>query len=453
MILYGERAARRRRRRALLALADALELAGHDGRRPDRHPRRRQRPRPARGRACCPNGRARPRRRAPLGGAASTRPAIAAALAARRARPPLYLLGVDPLRDLPDRAAWERALEHATHGDRPRGVPHRRRPRARRPSSSPPSPPPRRRARSPTPTVACSGCARRSPARARSAPEWSVLAELARAWARAARPLRSGAAASAALFDGRPVLRRPRRSRSSPATGVRWQERPQAAALPRRRAGPAAARPRAAPAPRERAPAPRRYRSIWAAPEVEASPALHFLIARQRVELRPPTPAPGRRPRRAGARRDEPARGRGRVALRDAVPAGRRSSSAGWPRSGADALRGRPSRSSPPRARRSRRRDRSRRRSRDARGRRLLRGVVDPDHQGARDLRRRAGDPAARASSTSASCSAASRAATGPTASAPTGSLQPLAEIVKFATKEELAAGRPRSAALSRSRR
>ena len=71
-----------------------------------------------------------------------------------------------------------------------------------------------------------------------------------------------------------------------------------------------------------------------------------------------------------------------------------------------------------------------------ARRRQLLRAVVDPDRQGARDLRDRLRDPADAHRATSASCSAASRAATARTASARSASLQPLAEIVKFAIKE-----------------
>ena len=47
---------------------------------------------------------------------------------------------------------------------------------------------------------------------------------------------------------------------------------------------------------------------------------------------------------------------------------------------------------------------------------------MDPDHQGARDLRRDLRRSCRSSSSTSASCSAASRAATAPTASAPSGS-------------------------------
>ena len=105
---------------------------------------------------------------------------IAAAAAAGELRA-LYLLHVDPLRDLPDRAAVGA------------GARARRRPSSRTPrflteglcehatSSSPPSPTPRRRARSRIPTGACSACARRSRAPTRCAREWQVLADLCRA--------------------------------------------------------------------------------------------------------------------------------------------------------------------------------------------------------------------------------------------------------------------------------
>jgi NADH-quinone oxidoreductase subunit G len=68
--------------------------------------------------------------------------------------------------------------------------------------------------------------------------------------------------------------------------GIRWQERPAAAAFP----APAhAAAVAAAPQPRETDHGLRlgTFRSIWAAPDVEHSPALAFLRARQRVEMAP----------------------------------------------------------------------------------------------------------------------------------------------------------------------
>jgi NADH-quinone oxidoreductase subunit G len=87
---------------------------------------------------------------------------------------------------------------------------------------------------------------------------------------------------------------------------VRWPERAQAAAFPDAGDAPrgtAEARPAAAPEPgaeREPAAAPEpgaaprnvglrlgTYRPIWAAPEVEVSPALQYTIAQQQLELSP----------------------------------------------------------------------------------------------------------------------------------------------------------------------
>jgi NADH-quinone oxidoreductase subunit G len=71
--------------------------------------------------------------------------------------------------------------------------------------------------------------------------------------------------------------------------GVRWQERDAASAFPAAGASPAAAeRPDTTPAPEANGRLRLgTFRSIWAAPEVEASPALKFLAARQRAELSP----------------------------------------------------------------------------------------------------------------------------------------------------------------------
>jgi len=72
--------------------------------------------------------------------------------------------------------------------------------------------------------------------------------------------------------------------------GVRWQEREAASAFPSGADAASAARPsQAAPANGASNGGLRlgTYRSIWAAPEVEISPALLFTIARQQVELSP----------------------------------------------------------------------------------------------------------------------------------------------------------------------
>ena len=196
-------AARRRRRAALLALADALGLAAHDGAGligiPDA-----ANGRGLREAGVLPNAGPGPRRAAARA-AASTRRRSPPALASGELTA-LYLLGVDPLRDLPDRARVGGRARARDDRDRPRRVPHRRRCASTRPSSSRPSPPPRRRARSPTPTAACSGCARRSPARARSAPSGRSSPSSPRASAptSASAQRRDG---ERRAVRGRPVLR------------------------------------------------------------------------------------------------------------------------------------------------------------------------------------------------------------------------------------------------------
>jgi NADH-quinone oxidoreductase subunit G len=117
--------------------------------------------------------------------------------------------------------------------------------------------------------------------------------------------------------------------------GVRWTERPQASAMP---AGerPVADEPKvatASTAPRAQAAASAaarngslklgRYRSIWASPEVEISPSLHYTIAQQQIELAPEDAT------RLGIANGETVevsqngtRLRGRAAVRTGVPAG-----------------------------------------------------------------------------------------------------------------------------------
>jgi NADH-quinone oxidoreductase subunit G len=112
-------------------------------------------------------------------------------------------------------------------------------------------------------------------------------------------------------------------------TGVRWPARPQASAMP---AGerPVPEEPKTAVAA---APPPvpgangalklGRYRSIWASPEVEISPALQYTVAEQQVELAPEDA------QRLGIVNGEAVevsqngtRLRGRAAVRSGVPAG-----------------------------------------------------------------------------------------------------------------------------------
>ena len=272
---------------------------------------------------------------APLDGGLDA-PAIASALSAGELTA-VYLLGVDPLRDLPDSAAWEDALEHATTV-----IMHaaflsdaiREHATVVFPSESAAE-------KEGTVTHPDGRVQRLRPAIARQGEvraEWSVLAELATRLGAERGPL-SGAAASAALFEAVPFYRELTLAELA-GHGVRWPTRPQAAALA---SGGAAARaPRPAPAPPRGRLRLGTHRSIWAAPEVEASPALHFLRARQRVEVNPADAAALRL--RHGAQMlvlDEAgASVAAEVALRDATPPGTAFLERGLAEHGAGALRG-----------------------------------------------------------------------------------------------------------------
>ena len=278
VVLYGERLLDGGAG-GLRALADALGLAAHDGAGligvPDA-----ANGRGLREAGVLPNG-GPGLADAQLAGGLDA-PAIAAALGSGELTA-LYLLAVDPLRDLPDRGAWEAALEHATtvvahaafltDGIRDHATVVFPAEAAAEKEGTVTHPDGRlQRLR---PAIARQGSVRA---------EWSVLAELLTRLGASAAP-RTGAMASAALFDAVPFYGDLTLEELG-GQGVRWPARPQAAALPAA-AGESVARPA-----RDRA-APRRgarlvlgtYHSIWAAPEVEASPALHFLARRQRVEL------------------------------------------------------------------------------------------------------------------------------------------------------------------------
>ena len=322
VILYGERLLDGDGAAALLALADALGLAGRDGAGLIGDPGRRQRPRPARGgRAAERRPRPQPTRRAAAGLDA---PAIAAALAAGELTA-VYLLGVDPLRDLPDRGAWERALEHATtviaHASfLTDGI---------REHATVVFPAEAAAEKEGTVTHPDGRLQRLRPAIARQGEvraEWSVLAELATRAGR--RPgVRTGAMASAAAVRRRPVLRRP-------DTGGARRPRRALAAAPRQ-AGAARAGERAG-ARRSRqlrrgADGRRAARSCGSAPTARSGRRPR---SRPRRRLRSCTRTSGSsspRRRRSGSactrRRmlvvDETgAQIEARVALRDAVPAG-----------------------------------------------------------------------------------------------------------------------------------
>ena len=274
------------------------------------------------------------------------------------------------------------------------------------------------------------------------------------AGARRARPARSGHDLGVLDRDRWPPSGSSRRSRSTPALtleeiggrGVRWQERERRSGCPP--APSRALRPRSRrpppPPPERRACCSGTFRSIWAAPEVEASPALHFLHPeQQRVEL---SPADARRlgiepgDRVEVARQRQP-RARAPPSLRAAVAA----RGLGVP--GGDRDRG-----LRPRARPSPLVEVRKREPRVLADRRLLRALVDADPQGDRDLRRRPSARAGHADASSASCSGRFQARYGPNRVGPYGVLQPLADILKLLAKEQFRPAHRRSACCSRSR-
>ena len=115
--------------------------------------------------------------------------------------------------------------------------------------------------------------------------EWSVLAELAQRTGLDAGVL-TGAMASAQLFEAVPFYAGLTLEEIG-GRGVRWQERTAAEAFP---AGPSGPFDVGEPVAAQSANGVLRlgtYRSIWASPEVEASPALKFLTAQAQLEIAP----------------------------------------------------------------------------------------------------------------------------------------------------------------------
>jgi NADH-quinone oxidoreductase subunit G len=204
----------------------------------------------------------------------------------------LYLFHTDPLRDQPDRALWERALhgaglvvahasvlteglaEHAnvifpaeSHAEKEGTLVH------------------------PDGRIQRMRTAIAHPGEVRSG--WSVIAELAKRAGLDTGVLTSAMAfkqlvAKVPFYDGLTL-------EEIGGRGVRWQEREAASRFPVGEAGAAAPVRVAAPAPTPGSAAATRngglrlgtYRPIWAAPEVEISPALKFTVASQQVELAP----------------------------------------------------------------------------------------------------------------------------------------------------------------------
>ena len=217
--------------------------------------------------------------------------AIAAGLAAGELSA-LYLLHCDPLRELPDRELWERALAGAStviahasfltdaiseyadivfpaeaYAEKEGTIVH-----------------PDGRVQRLRPAIARPGSVRA---------EWHVLAELALRLGLDLDVL-SGQMASQQLFGAVPFYAGLTLEEIG-GRGVRWQERDSASAFPQ--AGPDAAQGAAGGAAPDAGPSPEAgsspqdaadragWRSVWDAPEVEFSPALEFLFPRAKAVL------------------------------------------------------------------------------------------------------------------------------------------------------------------------
>ncbi len=203
----------------------------------------------------------------------------------------LYLFQTDPLRDLPDSATWERALQRAalvvahasvlTDGLREHA-------NVIFPADS--------YAEKEGTLVHPDGRLQRlrtaiaHPGEVRAG--WSALAEICRLNGLDTGVLTSGTAFNQ-LVDAVPFYAGLTLEQIT-GRGVRWPEREQASAMPG--AGPVSTLASDdQPEPSDGAPAAAidgalrlgTYRPIWAAPEVEISPALHFTVAHQQVELAP----------------------------------------------------------------------------------------------------------------------------------------------------------------------
>jgi NADH-quinone oxidoreductase subunit G len=195
----------------------------------------------------------------------------------------LYLLQTDPVRELPDRELWDRALTHVglvvahasvlTEGIREHAS-------VVFPAES--------YAEKEGTVVHPDGRLQRlriaiaHPGSVRAG--WSVIADVAKRAGLDLGVLTSGMAfrqlVEAVPFYAGLTLE------EIGGRGVRWVEREQASAMPSG-AAPAGAAAAAAAAPTNGGLRLGRYRPIWAAPEVEVSPALHYTIAHQHVELSP----------------------------------------------------------------------------------------------------------------------------------------------------------------------
>ncbi len=207
-----------------------------------------------------------------------------AAAAAAGALTALYLLHVDPLRDLPSRRIWRAALQKAdsviahaallseglweyativfpaeSYAEKEGTITH-----------------PDGRVQRLRPAIARPDAVRA---------EWNVLADLSKRLDHDPGVL-SGPMASAKLFEAVPVYAGLTLDELG-GRGSRWPARPASSAWPAADTGPFGLEPP------PHAPTPNgalrlgTFRSIWAAPEVENSPALKFLRQHQRAEISP----------------------------------------------------------------------------------------------------------------------------------------------------------------------
>ncbi len=261
----------------------------------------------------------------------------------------LYLFQVDPVRDLPGRAAWERALAAATvvvahasvltegiaaHAD----VVFPAESSAEKEGTIVHPDGRLQRLRS----------AIKRPGQVRAG--WQVLADIAKATSVETGVLTAGMAfrqlvAAVPFYAGLTL-------EQIGGRGVRWPETDAASAMPVGKAGASPGQAASGPsAPRAATSASRpaaepngqlrvgTYRSIWASPEVEISPALHFTVAEQLVELSPQDALRlGIEQGAAVAVAQNGTRLSGRAAIRTGVPVGTAFLAAGIARDSANAL-------------------------------------------------------------------------------------------------------------------
>jgi NADH-quinone oxidoreductase subunit G len=204
----------------------------------------------------------------------------------------LHLFGIDPVRDLPDRALWEAAMHHAgvvvAHASTlTEGI--REHANVIFPAES--------YAEKEGTLVHPDGRVQRlrraiaHPGSVRSG--WSVISDIAKRAGLDPKVLTASMVfkqlvEAVPFYEGLTL-------EELGGRGIRWPARPAASALTPSDDGAGASGGQPQPQPPPPAPTPTSgmglrlgtYRPIWAAPEVEISPALHFTIAEQQLELAP----------------------------------------------------------------------------------------------------------------------------------------------------------------------